>query len=1123
MSPSLPAAQGNRAGAGIPVRAGAAFALALLCPAPSLRAAPLPIAPAGREMLNDSIKEVPATAASLAPHRVRDQLRSDELSKTMGFVVSLRIRNFAELQARVQNGERISQREMEAKYLPFRGDFARVSAWLLSQGLEMTMDDPNHTNVFVHGTVAKVSAALGVNFSRVVTGDGEFTSAVTAPSLPADLARVVLGIDGLQPHILMHVPKPRLDVVTNVSGLVTPADLLAGYNVPGNLNGNGQTIAIIMSAAPLSSDLTTFWTNSGITRPGSATYTLIDVNDGSQTGPTEPNGADGEVAMDAEWSTGMAPGASLRVYATPSLSYYDLMVACELVINDGGGSTICSYSAAGPEEFDTLSSVMGNSQQFALMASAGITMLASSGDSGSNPNTTGTNGYAPTNAISVMYPASDPDVAGIGGTTPTFDASWNMISEAAWSEIPFTMTNPNATGGGVSTVFTKPAWQTGGSLLAGETMRCVPDVSAMSTAIETIGMNTYGTGAYVELNGSTNGEGGTSLASPMWAGMAAILNQALVNSGRANLGLLMPHVYPLLGTSSFNDITSGNNGAYNAVAGYDLCTGIGTPNIGNIILQIAPIMPVDNTLTGAGAFGSNIDGSYDTANGFDSLAGDLSGSQDTAVGFKAIFTDTTGSFDSAIGVQALLFDTSGADNTAAGSTSLYNNATGAYNTALGYGALYFNAASNNTATGYRALLQTTYGTLNTADGVQALASNTTGTYNTAVGAKALYSNVSAGFNTATGYASMYFDTGSKNTADGFDALLHNTTGANDTAVGSLALFTDTTDSYLVAVGYEALYVSNGAGNGNTAFGAQSLAANAAGSEVVAVGYQALNASTADSLQTAIGYQALFSSNAGYGYSDACGYQALQADTTGYENVAVGYQALGNNTTGSINIAFGAGAGSALASNNYLNIDVGSAGQSGDEQTTRIGTQGTQTAAYIAGIAGATASGGAAVYINPSTGQLGTMTSSQRFKRDIQDMGSASEAILALRPVTFRYKEEIDPKALPQYGLIAEEVEKVSPDLVVYDADHRAYSVRYEAVNAMLLNEFHKQNDRLAAQARTIAQQEKDSREERGEIEANRSRIAALMSAQRQAAERKRSIDALRARLESLEGAAATLN
>ena len=200
---------------------------------------------------------------------------------------------------------------------------------------------------------------------------------------------------------------------------------------------------------------------------------------------------------------------------------------------------------------------------------------------------------------------------------------------------------------------------------------------------------------------------------------------------------------------------------------------------------------------------------------------------------------------------------------------------------------------------------------------------------------------------------------------------------------------------------------------------------------------------------------------------------------GFDNTANGVDALLNNTTGVLNIALGAGAGQNLTTGNN-NIDIGNEGAAADTNTIRIGAVGVQAATFIAGIYGVNEGGTiTAVYIN-GNGQLGTQAppSSRRFKKEIKPMDQTSEAILALKPVTFQYKS--DTKGTPQFGLIAEEVAEVNPDLVVRDAQGEIYSVRYEAVNAMLLNEFLKEHRTVqelksiaAKQEATIAQQQKD--------------------------------------------------
>jgi Chaperone of endosialidase len=217
---------------------------------------------------------------------------------------------------------------------------------------------------------------------------------------------------------------------------------------------------------------------------------------------------------------------------------------------------------------------------------------------------------------------------------------------------------------------------------------------------------------------------------------------------------------------------------------------------------------------------------------------------------------------------------------------------------------------------------------------------------------------------------------------------------------------------------------------------------------------ALFSNTTGYLNTASGDGALSANTTGT-LNTANGSNALAENTTGSGNTATGQDALVGNSTGNGNIALGWSAGSKVTTGSN-NIEIGNRGVPGDAKTIRIGKQGTQTTTFISGISGATVPAGVAVIVD-TTGHLGTTTSSARFKDAIQPMDKASEAILALKPVTFRYKHELDPAGIPQFGLVAEQVEKVNPDLVVRDDEGKPYSVRYEAVNAMLLNEFLKEH------------------------------------------------------------------
>jgi hypothetical protein len=358
----------------------------------------------------------------------------------------------------------------------------------------------------------------------------------------------------------------------------------------------------------------------------------------------------------------------------------------------------------------------------------------------------------------------------------------------------------------------------------------------------------------------------------------------------------------------------------------------------------------------------------------------------------------------------------------------------------------------NTAVGYRALFATTTGISNTATGANALDQNTEGGLNTATGFFALYGNTKGGENTATGAFALSSNTADGNTANGASALFSNTAGGANTAIGNAALHDNKNGNANTATGNQALF--NNTGDFNTATGDEALLNNTSGNANTALGFSALGGNTTGSENTAIGDNAL-----GGGLN------------TGSSNTAIGALALLLNATGSNNIALGSGAGGNLTTGDN-NIDIGNPGVAVEGNTIRIGTQGTQTAVFIAGISGTAIGGGGAVRIN-SNGQLGTAPSSQRFKENIKAMGNTSDALHALRPVTFRYKKEFDSEGIQQFGLVAEEVERVNPNLVARDAEGKPYTVRYDAVNAMLLNEFLKEHRKVDKLEAALAQQEKE--------------------------------------------------
>ena len=287
----------------------------------------------------------------------------------------------------------------------------------------------------------------------------------------------------------------------------------------------------------------------------------------------------------------------------------------------------------------------------------------------------------------------------------------------------------------------------------------------------------------------------------------------------------------------------------------------------------------------------------------------------------------------------------------------------------------------------------------------------------------------------------------ENTALGDDALLNNTTGLRNTAIGLEALALNTT------------------GSNNTATGSFALVSNTTGDLNTATGESALQDNTNGFVNTATGFAALFNNETGDD-NTATGREALKDNTTGNENTAIGSLAL-LLSNGSSNIALGFRAGLQLTTGN-ANICIGNEGFGAESGVIRIGTQGTHTATYIAGIVGVPV--GAARSVGVTTdGQLGVKPSSARYKEAIETMNKASEALLNLKPVTFRYKKELDPKGVRRFGLVAEAVAKVDPDLVDLDAKGKPFTVRYDEVNAMLLNEFLKEHRKVEEQGAEIAE------------------------------------------------------
>ena len=463
---------------------------------------------------------------------------------------------------------------------------------MISQGFTITRRDGHRLALFARGTVEQVQQAFQTQFAQVNFHGKAYLAAITAPSVPARLP-AVLGVIGLQPfprYRMFHAPlkavveKPDID---NQPPYYV-SEILGAYN--GNntgLTGAGQEIGIIIDALPLAADLEEFWGEQNIAQ----SISNITSEDTPNASGQAADARSGEETLDVSWSSGIAPAATVHVFVTENLYDANIDAAYSQVasdLQDGSRPNLhqLSMSYGAPEDETSPDEITTDSQYFATIVSYGVTLFASSGDNGA---------FDDNGDLSVSYPASDPSVTGVGGTSVVLDLSTGALaSETAWTTDGDYAAGMEigASGGGVS-ILPRPSWQTGATVPAGS-YRLVPDVSSSADEDE---------GAFLVFTDPSTGEqdiyeiGGTSWSSPSWAGYSALLNQARANNGQAAPGLLTPLLYPLLGTSAFRDITQGNNShynendGYNATAGYDLVTGIGSPLLPGLIAALGGVTP----------------------------------------------------------------------------------------------------------------------------------------------------------------------------------------------------------------------------------------------------------------------------------------------------------------------------------------------------------------------------------------------------------------------------------------------------------------------------------------------------------------------------------------------------
>ncbi len=530
-----------------------------------------------RKMFSHSVVPLPAgpglTPQGLIVSAAEPKHRQETM--TLHFSLSPSAARQQELEGRVARGEVVPFQEQAAKYGADAASAGALAAWLKQQGFTIAHVTPDNTSIYASATASQIEASLGVHMVRVTRDGQTYTAASDAPSLPDGVAQDVLHIGGLQPFLRAHrhcrishrIPEdgagaqPAPAIANAPPYLV--AEILGAYNADDlKLTGAGQEIAILIDTFPLDSDLTAFWKFNKIP-PDLKRIAKIKVGSGTLPPP------EGEESLDAQWASGIAPKAAVRIYAAGSLQFTDLDRAIDAIIADAAqrpGLRQVSISLGIGETYlgGPSGEVATEHQKFLRLAAAGVNVFVSSGDAGSNPDGTGHSAGGP---LQAEYEASDPCVIGVGGTSLTLSPNGSVAAEVAWP----------SSGGGKSLYFARPDWQQGDGVPDGA-QRLVPDVALAADPDE---------GAVLFLNGQRLQIGGTSWSAPVWAGFCALLNEARHRKGKEPLPFLNPLLYPLLGSGCFRDIDSGTNGSYQASPGYDLVTGLGVPDMEQLAARLA--------------------------------------------------------------------------------------------------------------------------------------------------------------------------------------------------------------------------------------------------------------------------------------------------------------------------------------------------------------------------------------------------------------------------------------------------------------------------------------------------------------------------------------------------------
>lgn len=526
-----------------------------------------------RKMFPNSVIPIPAsgvTAHGLIASGADARHRDEKMDVSFSLSVPPDLQK--ELQARVDKGETISAQELKTKYTVDPAAAGALETWLKNEGFTITQVTPDRTTIYANASASQVEASLGVHMVRVTREGQTYTAASDVPSLPEGVAGAVVHIGGLQPYrqARKHL-RSRMQVraeaavepaIANAPPYLAP-EILKAYGGAGlGLSGKGQEIAILIDTIPLDSDMTAFWTANNVAG-NLGRIAKINVKGGALPAPS------GEETLDAQWASAIAPQANVRIYASGTLSFIDLDRALDRIYADALAQPtlrVVSISLGLSEAFMADGEVHAEEARFVRFAALGVNVFVSTGDAGSNP---GPDGHHANGPLAAEWMATSPHVVAVGGTSLRLAPSGQVASETGWP----------GSGGGKSRFFPRPAWQQGHGVPAGN-QRMVPDIGAAADPNE---------GGLIILNGQRLQYGGTSWSAPVWAALCALLNEARANNNQPPLPYLNPLIYPLIGSNCFRDVLTDSNGAYSCGPGFDLVTGIGTPDLKQLVTKLAGV------------------------------------------------------------------------------------------------------------------------------------------------------------------------------------------------------------------------------------------------------------------------------------------------------------------------------------------------------------------------------------------------------------------------------------------------------------------------------------------------------------------------------------------------------